>query len=104
MMKDYYSYNQDKMTAAQIRELKVRTIQPVNMDRHFPCLHPLTTAYSKDLQLKTRRDMPHQKVINKIIDHLNSKTMHFCNLPFALDTLRNGQLKDPLFSNIIKYL
>ncbi len=25
MMKDYYSCNQDKMTAAQIRELKVRT-------------------------------------------------------------------------------
>ncbi len=26
MMKDYYSYNQDKMTAAQIRELKVGTL------------------------------------------------------------------------------
>ncbi len=38
------------------------TLQPVNMDRHFPCLHPLTTAYSKDLQLKTCKDVPLQKV------------------------------------------
>ncbi len=48
--------------------------------------------------------MPHQKVINKIIDQLNSKTMHFYNLPFALDTLRKGQHKDAFFSDIIKYL
>ncbi len=80
------------------------TIQPVNMDSHFLRLRPLTTAYSKDLQLKTCRDVPHQKVINKIIDQLNSKTMHFYNLPFALDTLKKGQHKDPFFSDIIKYL
>ncbi len=54
--------------------------------------------------LKTRRDVPHQKVINKIVDQLNSKTMHFCNLPFALDTLRKSQRKDAFFSDIIKYL
>ncbi len=70
------------------------------MDRHFPCLLPLSTEYSKDLQLKTRRDMPHQKVINKIIDQLNSKTMHFYNLLFALDTLRKGQRKDAFFADI----
>ncbi len=80
------------------------TIQPVNMDRHFPCLRPLTTAYIKDLQFKTHRDVPHQKVINKIIDQLISKTMHFYNLPFALDTLRKGQRKDAFFSDIIKYI
>ncbi len=81
-----------------------QTLQPVNMDRHFPCLLPLSTGYSKDLQLKTCRDVPHQKVINKIVDQLNSKTMHFYNLQFALDTLRNGQRKDAFFSDIINYL
>ncbi len=48
--------------------------------------------------------MPHQKVIIKITDQLNSKTMHFYNLPFALDTLRKGQRKDAFFSDIINYL
>ncbi len=81
-----------------------KTIQPVNMDRHFPYLRPLTTSYSKDLQLKTHRDLPHQKVINKIIDLLHSKRMHFFNLPFALNTLSKGQHKDAFFSDIIKYL
>ncbi len=57
-----------------------------------------------DLQLKTRRDVPHQKVSNKIVDQLNSKTMHFYNLPLALDTLRKGQRKDAFFSDIINYL
>ncbi len=74
------------------------------MDRHFPRLHPLTSTFSKDLQLKTHRDVPHQKVINKIIDQLNNITMHFYNLSFALDTLRKGQRKDAFFSDIIKYL
>ncbi len=82
----------------------IEDLQPVNMDRHFPHLHPLTSTFSKNLQLKTRRDMPHQKVINKIVDLLNNKTMHFYNLPFALDTLRKGQHKDAFFSDIIKYL
>ncbi len=41
-------------------------LQPVNMDWHFPHLLPLSTEYSKDVQLKTIRDVPHQKVINKI--------------------------------------
>ncbi len=80
------------------------TLQSVNMDRHFPCLLPLSTEYSKDLQPKTRRDVPLQKVFNKIVDQLNSKTMHFYNLPFALDTLRKGQRKDVFFSDIINYL
>ncbi len=53
------------------------TLQPVNMDRHFPCLLQICTDYSKDLQLKTCQDVLHQKVINKIVDQLNSKTMHF---------------------------
>ncbi len=80
------------------------TLHSVNMDRHFPRLLPLSTEYSKDLQFKTYRDMSHQKVINEIVDQLNSKTMHFYNLLFALDTLRNGQCKDAFFSDIINYL
>ncbi len=79
-------------------------VQPAIMETHFPCLRPLTTTHSKDLQLKTRGDIPHQKVINKIVDQLNSKTMHIYNLPFALDTLRKSQRKDVFFSDIIKYL
>ncbi len=38
------------------------------------------------------------------LDQFNSKTMHFCNLPFTLDTLRKGQHKDAFFSDIIHYL
>ncbi len=74
------------------------------MDRHFPRLLLVSTNYSKDLQLKTHRDMLHQKVINKIVDQLNSKTMHFYNLPFALDTLRKSKRKDVFFSELIRYL
>ncbi len=55
------------------------TIQPVNIDRHCPCLRPLTTAHSKN-----------QMVINKFIDELNSKTMHFYNLQFELDIFKIG--------------
>ncbi len=79
-------------------------VQPAIMETHFPRLRPLTTTHSKDLQLKTRRDIPHQRVINKIVDQLNSKTMHFYNLPFALDTLRKSQRREVFFSDIIKYL
>ncbi len=78
----------------------IESLQLVNMDRHFPCLLPLCTDYSKDLQLKTLRDMPHEKVINKIVDQLNSKTIHFYNLPFALDTLRKVNANMP-FSQIL---
>ncbi len=80
------------------------TLQSVKMDMHFPRLLPLSTEYSKDLQLKTCRDVPHQKVINKIVDQLNSKTMYFYNFPFMFDTLRKGQHKDAFFLDIINYL
>ncbi len=53
------------------------TLQSVNMDRHFPRLLPLCTNYCKDLQLKTCRDVQHQKVIDKIVDQLNSKLSIF---------------------------
>ncbi len=52
-------------------------LQSVNMDRFFPRLLPLYTDYSKDLQFKTRRDVQHQKVIDKIVDQLNSKLSIF---------------------------
>ncbi len=67
-------------------------------------LRPLTSVFNKDLQLKTCRDVTNQKFIDKIVDLLNSKTMHFYNLHFALDTLRKGQRKDTFFSGIISYL
>ncbi len=44
----------------------------VDMDRHFPRLHLLDSVYTKDLQIKTHRDVPNQKVIDKIVDQLNS--------------------------------
>ncbi len=78
--------------------------QQVNMDRHFPRLRSLTSSFTKDLKLKIRRDVPNQKVIDKIVDQLNSKTMLFYNLPFALDTLRKGQRKKIFFTSIISYL
>ncbi len=78
--------------------------QPVDMDRHFRRLCPLTSAFTKDFQLKTCRDVPNQNVIDKIVDQLNSKTIHFYNLPFASDTLRKGQRKYTFFSGIISYL
>ncbi len=46
----------------------------------------------------------HQKVIYKIVDQLNSKTMHFYKLQFALDTLPKSQHEDAFFPDIIKYL
>ncbi len=64
----------------------------------------MTSTFSKNLQLKTNRDVPTQKVINKILDPINTKTMHFYNLPFALQTLRKSQRKDKFFCNIINYL
>ncbi len=44
----------------------IEDLQPVNIDRYG--LSPLTSTFSKDLQFKTRRNMPHQKEINKIVD------------------------------------
>ncbi len=73
------------------------TLQSINMDSHFPRLLPLCTDYSKDLQLKTRQDVSHQKFINKIIDQLNSKTMHFYNLPFVLLYLTKKSTQRCLF-------
>ncbi len=80
------------------------TLQSVNVDRHFPRLLPLCADYSKNLQLKTHHEVTHQKVINKIVDQLNCKTMQFYNLQFVLDTLRKSQHKDVFFSDVIKYL
>ncbi len=48
---------------------------PVKMDRHFSHLHPLTLTFNKDIQLKTCIDVPNQKVIDKVVDQLNSKTI-----------------------------
>ncbi len=48
--------------------------------------------------------LTNQKVIDKIVDQLNTKTIHFYNLPFALPTLRKAQHKDIFFSSIICYL
>ncbi len=57
--------------------------EPVDMNKHFPCLRLLNSTQSKDLQLKTHMDVPNQKIIDKIVDQLNTKTMHFYNLPFV---------------------
>ncbi len=54
--------------------------------------------------MKTHRVLTNQKVIDKIVDQLNTKTIHFYNLPFALPTLRKAQHKNIFFSSIICYL
>ncbi len=72
---------------------------------HFARLLPLCADYSKYLQLKTRHDVPHQKVTNKIVDKLKSKTMHFYNLLFALDTRTYYKIRQDFFiRNLYKYL
>ncbi len=52
MMKDYYSYNQDKMTAAQIRELKVRTFTYLSHDDTRLCMSDRNIV-RKELDLDT---------------------------------------------------
>ncbi len=45
----------------------IEECQLVDMNRHFPCHHPLTLVFTKDLPLKTRRDVPNQKVNGTMI-------------------------------------
>ncbi len=45
------------------------------LNRHFPRLRPLSSTYSKDLQLKTQRDVQSQKVIEKIINYLEDNNL-----------------------------
>ncbi len=52
MMKDYYSYNQDKMTAAQTSELKVRTFPYLSHDDVRLCMSDRNIV-RKELDLDT---------------------------------------------------
>ncbi len=55
--------------------------QPI-LDQHFLHLYPLLVNNFKNMQLRTHKNVLSHVIINKILDHLNSKSKHFCHLPF----------------------
>ncbi len=71
--------------------------QQVNMDRHFPRLRSLTSSFTKDLKLKIRRDVPNQKVIDKIVDQLNSKNYAFLQFTICIGYFAEGSTKENIF-------
>jgi hypothetical protein len=80
------------------------TILPVDISSDFEPLIPLSTEKSRNLQIKTRKDIPKQNVINKLLDLLNKKSTHFYHLPFTLDALRKSQRQDAFYAPLIQYL
>jgi hypothetical protein len=79
-------------------------ISPVDLSTDFQPLTPLSTLPSKNLQIKTRKDIPKQAFIDKLLDILNHKSSHFYHLPFSLDALRKSQRLDSFFAPLISYL
>ena len=79
-------------------------ILPVDVSSDFEPLIPLSTETSSNIKIKTRKDIPKQNVINKLLDLLNKKTTHFYHLPFTLDALRKSQRQDAFYAPLIQYL
>jgi hypothetical protein len=80
------------------------TLSPVDMAKDFPPLKSLISDRSESLLLKTRKDVPSQRTINRMLDLLNHKSQHVYTLPFDLKTLRTNQRGDQFYMDIIKYL
>lgn len=78
--------------------------QQPNIAEQFPSLQPLLTGPTDKLVMKSRKGLPSQEAINKILDVLNTKTMHYYKLPFNLAELRQQQREDPYLRKIIGYL
>jgi hypothetical protein len=53
------------------------SVTPVNLSSDFQPLIPLSTLPSKNLQIKTRKDVPKQAFIDKLLDTLNHKSSNF---------------------------
>ncbi len=79
-------------------------VTPVSINKHFPPLKALFPEPITDIKVKTRRDVPKQEHIDKIMDLLHYKTQHTYKLPFSLEELRKLQRKDAYFSKYIQYL
>ncbi len=58
------------------------TVNVPNMCHNFPRCIPLSTRNSADIKIKSRRDMPNQSFIDKMLGLLNHKSRHFYHLPF----------------------
>ncbi|MBL0686765.1 MAG: DDE-type integrase/transposase/recombinase, partial [Sulfurospirillum sp.] len=80
------------------------TVHIPDMSDDFPRLLPLTTKQSSNIKIKTRKDMPNQSFIDKILGLLHHKGRHFYHLPFELEVLRKEQRRDNFMAPIIEYL
>ncbi len=65
---------------------------------------PLSTTKSPIIKIKTRKDIPNQRFIDKILRLLNHKRRHLYHLPFELEVLRKVQRRDIFNDPIIEYL
>ncbi len=79
-------------------------IQNPIMGEDFPRSITLSIKNSSNLKIKTRKDIPNQSFIDKLLGLLNHKSQHFYYLPFKLTTLHKEQRKDNLFTPLIDYL
>ena len=79
-------------------------LEPPIPREHFPSLQPLFDDPIRDVRFKSRKDVPSQDHLDKIIRLLEHKTAHEYNLPFSLKELTKAQRKDPFFSKFIQYL
>ncbi len=63
------------------------TVNVPNMHDNFPRSIPLSTRNLTDIKIKSRRDMPNQSFIDKMLGLLNHKSRHFYHLHFDLEAL-----------------
>ncbi len=80
------------------------TVHNPIMGDEFPRSIPLSTKHSSNIKIKTRKDIPNQSFIDKLLGLLNHKSRHFYYLPFELEVLCKEQHRDIFFAPIIKYL
>ncbi len=95
---DHLPYNNDETA---LKQINIRNLQD-NVD---------LTQRTRPTREPTHATIPHVTENTELVHMaghfphlLNSKTMHFYNLPFAFDTFRKSQRKGIFFSDIIKYL
>ncbi len=77
------------------------TVHNPIMSDDFPRSIPLSTKQSSNIKIKTKKDMPNQPFIDKILGLLNHKSRHFYQLPFELEVLHKEQRRDKCFVPII---
>ena len=75
-----------------------------DIKRYFQQPKPILQDSTDQVKLKSRKSLPTQEMINKMLDTLNHKCKHFYKLPFEVSELRQKQREDPFFKSIISYL